>query len=90
MHVHLFLLCTDFIQNLPNNTCVLYMGLPCLFLQIMATYRLYKALYPFEARDHTELSMLPDDQLIVYMNEDGTWPNENAWMKGKIDHCHIW
>ncbi len=48
----------------------------------MAAYRLYKAKFPFEARDHSELSMLPEDELIVDMLENGTWPNENAWMKG--------
>ena len=49
----------------------------------MTAYRVYKARFPFEARDHTELSMLPDDELIVEICEDGTWPNPNAWMKGK-------
>ena len=50
----------------------------------MAAYRIYIAKYPFEARDDTELSMLPEDQLIVYMNDDGTWPNDSAWMRGRV------
>jgi hypothetical protein len=45
-------------------------------------YRVYKAVYPFTARDQTELSMMPGDLLHVGMLDDGTWPNENAWMKG--------
>ena len=51
----------------------------------MTAYRIYKAKFPFEARDPTELSMLPDDQLIVEMCEDGSWPNESAWMRGILN-----
>ena len=55
----------------------------------MASYRVYKALYPFTARDATEVSMLPEDFLFVYMKEDGTWPNDSAWMKGReIPHIN--
>ena len=45
-------------------------------------YRVYKALFPFTSRDSSEVSMLPDDFLIVYQLDDGSWPNESAWMKG--------
>ena len=54
-----------------------------LSLPPVMAYRVYKALYPFTARDHTEVSMLADDYLFVYMKEDGTWPNDNNWMKGR-------
>lgn len=50
-----------------------------------AAYRVYVAQYPFVARDNTELSMSPGDQLFVEKLEDGSWPNERAWMKGTMD-----
>lgn len=51
----------------------------------MSAYRIYVAQYPFVARDNTELSMSPGDQLIVEKCEDGSWPNASAWMRGKND-----
>lgn len=48
----------------------------------MTWYRRYKAVFPFEARSQTELSMNPEDMLIVQQKADGTWPSTEKWMEG--------
>ena len=48
----------------------------------MTWYRRYKAVYSFEARSETELSMNKEDLLIVQQKPDGTWPTPEKWMEG--------
>lgn len=45
-------------------------------------YRKYKAVYPFEARSPSELSMSEGDVLIVEQGPDGMWPSPEKWMQG--------
>lgn len=46
-------------------------------------YRIFKAVFPFEARDGTEMTIAVNQILVVYMKDDGTWPVPEGWMKGK-------
>lgn len=48
----------------------------------MTWYRRYKALFLFEARSGTELTMSPGDTLLVGQLTDGSWPPPNKWMHG--------
>ena len=48
----------------------------------MTWYRRYKALYDFEARGPTELTMSCEDTLLVERLSDGTWPPAEKWMQG--------
>lgn len=44
-------------------------------------YRIYNAVYPFEARDPSELTIQPGNKLIVYQRA-GVWPDDQRWMNG--------
>ena len=49
----------------------------------MATYRVYEATFPFEAREASELSMAEGDTVIVYEKPNGGgWPDPEKWMTG--------
>lgn len=49
----------------------------------MATwYRRYRALYNFEARSDTELSMSSGETLTVTQLANGSWPPPEKWMQG--------
>lgn len=73
-----------------NNNLFFIDGTNLFSPEVMTAYRVYEAKFPFEARDVSELSMLPGDQLIVGIYEDGSWPNEHAWMKGKLSYvCFV-
>lgn len=49
----------------------------------MATYRVYEAAFPFEARESSELSMAEGDFVIVYEKPNGAgWPDPEKWMTG--------
>lgn len=48
----------------------------------MSWYRRYKALYDFEARNSTELTMHCDHTLLVERLADGSWPPAEKWMQG--------
>lgn len=52
----------------------------------MATYRRYRANYPFDARDTSELSMSVGDTLLVSPTPQGEWPNHEKWMKGQNEN----
>eukprot|EP00731_Ephydatia_muelleri_P018766 Em0011g806a len=45
-------------------------------------YREYTAMFLFEARDQTELSMDQGDTLIVQPGPSGEWPNPERWIRG--------
>ena len=45
-------------------------------------YRVYTAMFLFEARDETELSMDQGDTLIVQPGPSGEWPNPERWIRG--------
>ena len=48
-----------------------------------APYRLYEALYEFEAREASELSIAEGDTVVVYEKADGGgWPDPAKWMRG--------
>lgn len=50
----------------------------------MATYRVYEATYPFQAREDSELTIDEGDRVVVYEKDDGSgWPDPTKWMKGK-------
>lgn len=49
----------------------------------MASYRRYRANYPFDARDTSELSMKIGDTLLVSPTPQGEWPNHEKWMRGQ-------
>ena len=49
----------------------------------MTSYRRYRASYPFEARDSSELTITPGDNLLVGKNAQGVWPSQDKWMHGK-------
>ena len=46
-------------------------------------YRIYKAQFPFEARDETEVSIAEDHTLVVYQKDDGSWPAPEGWLRGE-------
>lgn len=48
----------------------------------MASYRVYRACFPFEAREESELTIHEDDTIIVYEKPSGEWPDPEKWMKG--------
>lgn len=48
----------------------------------MTSYRRYKAVYPFEARDQSEVTIDPGHTLIVSQNAQGAWPSQDKWMHG--------
>lgn len=48
----------------------------------MTAYRRYRALYNFEARSATELSMEIEETLTVVQLADGSWPPPEKWMQG--------
>lgn len=45
-------------------------------------YRRYRALYDFQAREDSELSINFGDTLTVAQLVDGSWPHPERWMKG--------
>ena len=45
-------------------------------------YKIYNAIYPFEARDDTELSIDAGDKLMVLPGPSGEWPDQNKWLRG--------
>ena len=46
-------------------------------------HRIYKVMYPFNARDELELNIMPGHTLVVYKLPDGRWPDETRWMNGR-------
>lgn len=52
----------------------------------MTSYRRYRAEFPFDARDSSELTVHPGDALIVSKTTDGTWPDPAKWMKGRNEN----
>lgn len=48
----------------------------------MTWYRRYKALFQFNARSDAELSMSPEETLLVKKLPDGSWPPAEKWMQG--------
>lgn len=48
----------------------------------MASYRVYRACFPFEAREVSELTIREEDTVIVYEKPNGEWPDPKKWMKG--------
>ena len=49
----------------------------------MTTYRRYRASYPFDARDSSELTIVPGQTLLVGKNSNGEWPSQEKWMHGR-------
>ena len=49
----------------------------------MTTYRRYRANYPFDARDSSELSIVPGQTLLVGKTAKGEWPSQEKWMHGR-------
>ena len=45
-------------------------------------YKLFTAMFLFEARDSTELSMDQGDTLIVHPGPTGEWPDPTKWIRG--------
>ena len=46
-------------------------------------YRIYKAMFPFQARDNTEVTIVEGHTLVVYLKENGTWPAPEGWLQGE-------
>ena len=55
----------------------------------MTTYRIYKAIFPFDARDDSELTIQPDDLIHVFQNAQGNWPDQEKWMHGKNQDTNV-
>lgn len=49
----------------------------------MTSYRRYQAQYPFDARDDSEVTIVPGHTLIVSKNSEGVWPSQEKWMHGR-------
>ena len=49
----------------------------------MTSYRRYRAVYPFDARDTSEVTIEPGHTLIVGKTSEGVWPSEEKWMHGR-------
>ena len=47
----------------------------------MATYRVYRASFIFEARDASELTIEEGDEVLVYQAASGAWPS-SKWVNG--------
>lgn len=48
----------------------------------MASYRVYRACFPFEAREESELTIHEEDTVFVYEKPSGGWPDPEKWMHG--------
>lgn len=48
----------------------------------MAAYRVYRASFPFVAREASELTISEGDAVIVYEKPSGGWPDPKKWMNG--------
>ena len=55
----------------------------------MTTYRRYRASYPFDARDSSEVSIVPGQTLLVSMNAKGEWPSQEKWMHGRNEETDM-
>ena len=49
----------------------------------MASYRRYRAQFPFDARDDSEVTIEPGHTLIVGKTSEGVWPSQEKWMHGR-------
>ena len=56
---------------------------------MISPYRVYHANYPFEARDQSELSIVPGHTLVVYQLPDGKWPDDTRWLNGR-EKIRVW
>ena len=55
----------------------------------MTSFRRYKAIYPFEARDGSEVTIEPGHTLIVGKNAQGMWPSKDKWMHGSNEDTNM-
>ena len=55
----------------------------------MTTYRRYQASYPFDARDSSEVSIVPGQTLLVSKNTYGEWPSQEKWMHGRNEETDM-
>ena len=52
-------------------------------ISMAAPYRVYEAVYEFQAREASELSIVEGNRVVVYEKADGSgWPDPAKWMKG--------
>ena len=55
----------------------------------MTTYRRYRANYPFDARDDSEVTIVPGETLLVSKNAQGVWPSQDKWMHGRNEETNM-